>query len=76
MSETYQNMEDSEVPKEERDKTDESASTLIVPPPDFKERLAAAQRARELQARRAMQFKTPPENSVESELRHDDREPS
>jgi hypothetical protein len=53
---------------EEADQTEDASSTLIVPPPDFKERLAAAQRARELQARRAMEFKTPPPTLAQQDV--------
>jgi hypothetical protein len=42
-----------------------NSDTLIVPPPDFKERLAAAQRARELQAARALQRGLPTPEPVD-----------
>ncbi len=64
--------ENHENPGQDRERPEDETSTLPVPPPNFKERLAAAQRARELQARRAMQFKTPPESHLTSK----DTEPS
>lgn len=40
--------------------TDNSSDTLIVPPPNFRERLEAARRARENEIRPSVQIPLPP----------------
>lgn len=42
------------------DASDDSSDTLIVPPPNFRERLEAARRARENEIRPSVQIPLPP----------------
>ena len=48
------------------EKADDSSDTLIVPPPNFRERLEAARRARENEIRPSVQIPLPPRDIATS----------
>ena len=54
-------MRDDNKPDRKSEKTDDDSSdTMIVPPPNFRERLEAARRARENEIRPSVQIPLPP----------------
>jgi hypothetical protein len=73
MSDYQYRPDEGETPIEVSNMLSEDGATLPVPPPDFHERLAAAQRARELQARRAMEFRTPENTATELSSEYSDQ---